>query len=116
MFGFLKSHPQGASPIKTLSPREIHDLMASTAVTLVDVREPKEHRAERIPGAINIPLSQLQAQAGRIPRDKPVVLHCLSGGRSKTALELCARMDLPVDTHMGGGISAWKAAGLPVLR
>lgn len=116
MFGFFNSRPQGANPIKTLSPKEIHALMSSTAITLVDVREPNEHRAERIPGAINVPLSQLQAQAGRIPTDKPVVLHCLSGGRSKTALDLCARMGLSVDTHMGGGISAWKAAGLPVQR
>ena len=116
MFRFLKSRPQGTNAIKTLSPREIHDLMASTAITLVDVREANEHRSERIPGAINVPLSQLQAQAGQIPTDKPVILHCLSGGRSKTALDLCARMGLHVDTHMGGGISAWKAAGLPVQR
>lgn len=116
MFSFLKSRPQGANATKTLSPNEIHDLMASTAMTLVDVREPNEYQAERIPGAINVPLSQLQAQAGRIPTDKRVVLHCLSGGRSRTALDLCARMGLPVDTHMGGGISAWKAAGLPVQR
>lgn len=116
MFGFRKSRPQGANSIQTLSPREIHDLMATTAITLVDVREPSEHRAERIPGSVNIPLSQLQAQADRIPTDKPVVLHCLSGGRSKAALEQCARMGLPVDTHMAGGISAWKAAGLPVQR
>ena len=116
MFGFLKSRTQSASPIKTLSPNEIHDLMASTAITLVDVREPNEFRAERIPSAINVPLSQLQTQADLVPRDKPVILHCLSGGRSRTALDLCARMGLPVDTHMGGGISAWKAAGLPVQR
>ena len=116
MFGFLKSRPQNASRITTLSPKEIHDLMASTAITLLDVREPNEFQAERIPGAINLPLSQLQTQADLVPKDKPVILHCLSGGRSRTALDLCTRMGLPVDTHMGGGISAWKAAGLPVQR
>ena len=116
MFGFLKSRPQNASRITTLSPREIHDLMASTAITLLDVREPNEFQAERIPGAINLPLSQLQSRADLVPRDKPVILHCLSGSRSRTALDLFARMGLPIDTQMGGGISAWKAAGLPVQR
>ena len=75
MFGIPASLRPRTNAIKTLSPREIHDLMASTAITLVDVREVNEHRSERIPGAINVPLSQLQAQAGQIPTDKPVILH-----------------------------------------
>jgi phage shock protein E len=116
MFGFFKPRTPIASPITTLTPTDVHSLMSSTSVALVDAREPSEFRAERIAGAINIPLSQLETQADRIPTDRPVILHCLSGRRSKSALELCTRFGLPVDTHMSGGISAWKAAGLPVQR
>jgi rhodanese-related sulfurtransferase len=116
MLGFFKSRSQPEISVRTLAPRDVHDLMSSTSIALIDVRERAEHENERIPGAINIPLSQLQAQSDRIPRDKTVILHCLSGGRSKTALDLCARMGVPVEGHMGGGITAWKAAGLPVKR
>ncbi|PSC03407.1 sulfurtransferase [Alsobacter soli] len=112
MFGLFKK----SAPVKTMTPHDVHHLLSSSAVALVDVREPGEFGAERIPGALNIPLSRFQAEAHRLPQDKPVVLHCLAGGRSKTALDLCSRLGLPVDTHMGGGISAWKAAGLPVER
>ncbi|MCP8939696.1 rhodanese-like domain-containing protein [Alsobacter sp. SYSU M60028] len=100
----------------TLEPARVHELLSSSTIALVDVREPGEFGSERIPGAINVPLSRFADEAHRIPTDKPVVLHCLSGGRSKTALDLCARLGLPIDTHMGGGISAWKAAGLPTAR
>jgi rhodanese-related sulfurtransferase len=114
MFNIFKSRPAGTGP-KTITPAEVRALLASGTAALVDVREPQEFQSERIKGAINIPLSRFQAEAKRLPAGR-VVLHCLSGGRSKTALDLCARLGLPVDTHMGGGINAWKAAGLPVER
>ena len=112
MFNLFRKGPT----VNTMSPKDVHDLLSSSAIALVDVREPGEFLAERIPGAANIPLSQFAEAAKRLPKDKRVILHCLSGGRSKTALDLCGRMGLPVDTHMGGGINGWKAAGLPVER
>ena len=112
MFNLFRKGPT----VNTMSPKDVHDLLSSSAIALVDVREPGEFLAERIPGAVNIPLSQFAEAAKRLPKDKRVILHCLSGGRSKTALDLCGRMGLPVDTHMGGGINGWKAAGLPVER
>jgi rhodanese-related sulfurtransferase len=111
MFGLFKK-----STAKTLEPRQVHELLSAGTIALVDVREAGEFRSSRIAGAVNIPLSRLAADAGRMPTDRTVVLYCLSGARSKTALGLCARLGLPVDTHMGGGISAWNAAGLPVER
>ncbi len=110
MFGLFKAK----APVKTMDPREVNDLLARGAIALVDVREPGEYRAERIRGAINLPLSRFEAEAGTLPKDKAIVLHCLSGARSQRALGVCARLGLPIDTHMAGGISAWKARGLPV--
>lgn len=52
---------------------------------LVDVREPGEFSGERLPGSLNVPLSRLEAEADRLPKDKPLVLLCRSGRRSQEA-------------------------------
>jgi Rhodanese-related sulfurtransferase len=52
---------------------------------IVDVRSPEEFQDGAYPGAINIPLPELSQRMGEIPKDKPVVLYCLSGARSASA-------------------------------
>jgi hypothetical protein len=71
MFGFFRTH----TSIKTLQPRDVQELRQSGKVTLVDVREPAEWRAERIAGSVNVPLSCFEAAAVRLPKDKPIVPH-----------------------------------------
>ena len=48
--------------------------------------------------------------------DRPVVLQCGSGKRSGMALDLCRKAGVDVAGHLAGGIGAWRAAGLPVIR
>jgi rhodanese-related sulfurtransferase len=52
-----------------------------------------------------------------LPQDpkKPIVFHCGSGKRSKTALDRCMAARVAVRGHMGGGLGAWKAAGLALV-
>lgn len=102
--------------VKTLQPQEISDLVADKAIHLVDVREVHEWNEGHIPGAIHRPLSELSTWVGDLPKDRPVVLYCLSGGRSGQALSLCKSAGQPVEGHMGGGISAWRMQGLPVAK
>lgn len=53
---------------------------------LIDVRDEAEFLERHIPGALNMPLSRLEAEAGRIPRDKlPVAVCGKGGGRSAEA-------------------------------
>jgi len=52
---------------------------------IVDVRNPEEFRAGAYPGAVNIPLSQLDNRKAEIPKNCPVVLYCASGMRSAAA-------------------------------
>lgn len=104
-----------SAPIKTLSPQEAHRLASDGEVLLVDVREAHEWAQGHAPGAFHAPLSTLPTTATAIPRDKPVVFYCLAGGRSAKAVELCGKLGLPHDSHMAGGIGAWRAHGLPVV-
>jgi rhodanese-related sulfurtransferase len=110
MFGFGKS-----AQVKNMTPSEAHRLASEGKILLVDVREAHEWAQGHAPGAHHAPLSTLPQTATAIPTDKPVVFYCLAGGRSAKAVELCQKMGLPHDTHVPGGIGAWRAHGLPVV-
>jgi rhodanese-related sulfurtransferase len=111
MFGFGKtaSHHEVTAP-------ELQAMLAAGNVTLVDVREPNEFAAEHIAGAINQPLSSFDPAAVPKAEGKTVVLQCAGGKRSGMALDKCASAQAAIDTHLGGGLAAWKAAGLPTVR
>ena len=85
-------------------------------VCLVDVREANEWAHMRVPGALHVPLSNLAVRLSGLPQDRPVVFYCLSGARSARAIKLCKSLGKPHDTHVAGGISAWRAAGLPIEK
>lgn len=96
-------------------PEEVRSLLDAGRILLIDVREPAEFAAERIPGALLYPLSTFDAS--HLPPDagRQVVFHCAAGGRSLTAARQRLAQGQPA-AHMAGGISEWKAAGLPTIR
>jgi rhodanese-related sulfurtransferase len=83
-------------------------------VQIVDVREPHEWDAGRIPGDVrHIPLMELTAQAQTIDRDKPVVFQCRSGARSLMAAQALRASGYEAYS-LAGGLIAWTEAGLPL--
>ncbi len=96
-----------------LTPEEVQTALDSGQALLIDVREPYEFDAERIHGAINMPLSSFDPSA--LPRDggKRLILSCAGGVRSVTALNACQGAGLGLEEHLAGGLRAWKMAGLP---
>ena len=101
--------------VTELDPEEVKELLDAGKVLLIDVREPVEYHTERIPGALLYPLSTFDAS--QLPPDdsRQVIFHCAAGGRSLTAARQRMATGQPA-AHMAGGISQWKAAGLPVIR
>lgn len=57
-------------------------------VLLVDVRDAKEFVKGAFPGAINIPINELEKKMASLPTDKPIVFTCASGARSSEAHDL----------------------------
>lgn len=101
--------------MKTISPAEAHALIRDGAL-LVDVREPHEHASEHIEGA---QLASLSEFAPQLPKGADVVFHCKAGGRTTAnAARLSEAANAAACTayELKGGIEAWKAAGLPVIR
>jgi len=74
---------------------------------LIDVREPSEHAAASIEGAMLIPLLQLQSNVKRLPKDQPIVVHCQSGGRSAIAVAMLKVQGFDA-RNLSGGIKAWN--------
>lgn len=102
--------------IETWDPSTLAERMAAGAVLLIDVREAAEYAAERIPGALLYPLSSFDAAA--LPDDsaRAVVFHCAGGKRSLDAAQRRIAAGATQARHLGGGLAAWKAAGLPLIR
>jgi rhodanese-related sulfurtransferase len=98
------SHP---GPVPAISAAELAALLGTAGQPLlVDVRTAAEHREQRIPGAVNIPLDELSGQLSALPRDLPFVVHCASGNRSRGAVEVLRLAGYPA-LDLTGGIAAW---------
>lgn len=98
----------------TTTPQDLQARLGAGPCRLVDVRTPGEQRAVHIAGATMLPLDALDP--ARLPAGAgPVLLLCQSGARAELAakrLEAAGQECLVVT----GGIQAWIAAGLPVVR
>jgi rhodanese-related sulfurtransferase len=93
--------------------REAERLAADGTVLLLDVREPDEWAAGHAPGAVHVPLAELDPAT--LPGDRPIVAVCRSGNRSGTAAARIGAAGLRV-RNMAGGMNAWAEAGQPVVR
>jgi NADPH-dependent 2,4-dienoyl-CoA reductase/sulfur reductase-like enzyme/rhodanese-related sulfurtransferase len=81
------------------------DMMDSGA-TLVDVREPEEFAAMHIPGAINMPLTQLRERLVELPLDRELMLNCGVGQRSYYALRILLQNGFKA-RNLSGGINTF---------
>jgi rhodanese-related sulfurtransferase len=92
--------------------------------TLLDVRQPGEYEKEHLPGALLIPLPQLEGRVGELDQAKPVIAYCAIGGRSRAAAEMLSGRGFDEVYSLAGGIEAWKGevakgpaqAGLGLLK
>jgi rhodanese-related sulfurtransferase len=96
-----------------ISVQEANELLNRGEAVLVDVREPHEWDAGRIPGARHVQLEHLASQADTIPRDKQVIFQCRLGVRSAMATKAFRASGYDA-LSMAGGIQAWHDAGLPL--
>jgi rhodanese-related sulfurtransferase len=82
---------------------------------VLDVRQADEYEAGHVPGAVLVPLDQLEARQAEVPSDAPVLVICKSGGRSAKAVQYLAPLGVDA-TNVAGGTMAWIDAGNPVVE
>ena len=68
------------------------------------------------PARSHIPLGHLADRAAELPRDRPIVVQCQSGGRSSIAASVLEKLGAADVANLSGGITAWAAAGLPIEK
>lgn len=96
-----------------LSVQETARRAATGEALLLDVRETDEWTAGHVEGAVHLPLGSLDLST--VPTDRLVVVVCRSGNRSGRASLTLAAAGASV-ANMVGGMNAWAAAGLPIVR
>ncbi|WP_051466468.1 rhodanese-like domain-containing protein [Actinomadura oligospora] len=113
IFGNLFGSSGGGGRI---SAKQARQRVEDGEAVLLDVREAVEWKAGHAPGALHLPLSRLAA-GGQLPaaaRNKPVVVICRSGNRSRQAAQILAGRGADA-VDVTGGMSAWAREGFPVV-
>ncbi|MED4974225.1 rhodanese-like domain-containing protein [Geobacillus kaustophilus NBRC 102445] len=94
--------------MKTITPKEVEErLRAGESLHIIDVREPEEVAAGKIPGAVNIPLGLIEFRMHELDQNQEYILVCRSGGRSGRAAEFLDSRGYRV-VNMTGGMLAWE--------
>ena len=107
-------HNLGESDAATLGPRDLHALREEgRELFLLDVRSALEFEGERIEGAVNIPLENLDARLDEIPDAADVVVVCRTGVRATIAADSLARAGRRPRV-LDGGVLGWRRARLPL--
>ena len=94
-----------------LSVAELHD----ANLRVLDVRRPGEYDAGHVPGAVNIPLSELPQRIAEVANDAPLAVICAGGYRSSAAASILAREGFRELRNVIGGTGAWTRAGYTVV-
>ena len=81
----------------------IEEFNAEQGIILIDVRETDEYASGRIPGSINVPLSNINEIEDAVPdKSAKIYVYCLSGGRSDMAAEFMKSKGYTDVTNIGG--------------
>jgi adenylyltransferase/sulfurtransferase len=104
----ISKAPTNVSDVPTMTVHELKELRdAGDNHFLLDVREPHELAISRIEGAVLIPLGELETRTAELPRDKRILVHCKSGGRSARAVSKLRELGFNDVWNVSGGIIAW---------
>jgi rhodanese-related sulfurtransferase len=80
----------------------------------IDVRSASEYATGHLPGAINIPLEQIELRVGDLAENEPLVLICQRGARAQMAATRLGPYGRNIAV-LEGGTQAWVEAGYPVV-
>ena len=102
-------------PAPSISPAELHAQRAKGAAPLVlDVRTPEEFATGHVPGAVNIPHTELASRLDEVRSENGVALYCMVGPRARLGEKTLQEAGVPKVFHLEGGLAAWREAGFPV--
>ncbi|MDM8518833.1 SulP family inorganic anion transporter [Anaerolineales bacterium HSG6] len=101
--------------LESLYPNELRAHIENRFLILVDVREPAEFRKGHIPDAQSIPLRLVRQRGLELPTDRPIIIVCRIGRRSRLGANILKDMGYKRVYNLEGGTLAWEAAGYPLV-
>jgi len=97
---------QFLTPVQSMNADEAKDYISrykEGTFTLLDVRQPEEYEKERIPGAKLLPLPDLPNLIEKIDPERPTIVYCAIGGRSRVGAQILAGRGFKEVYNLKGG-------------
>ena len=113
---------EAKAQVENLTPEQVKRELEGGNATLIDIREAEELAQNgKIGGSHHAPRGMIEFYADstlpyhrkEFDKNKRIILHCASGGRSALAASTLKQMGYENVAHLDGGMKAWKEAGLP---
>jgi len=95
--------------IPSVDVEQLKDMLsASNPLYVLDVREAWENDICKIPGSTLMPLNTLADDYVKLPKDRPIIVHCHHGGRSAKAVAFLRQQGYSNAFNLKGGIHLWS--------
>jgi len=98
-----------------LDVQTVKQLFDRGSVVLLDCREAHEVAVARIEGSVWIPMREIPSRLSELGQDRPIVVYCHHGGRSRQVTQFLRRQGFANAHNMAGGIDAWSQLVDPTI-
>jgi rhodanese-related sulfurtransferase len=102
-----------------LAPAEVKARLGTPqAPLMVDLRTPPEFGIAHLPGAVNIPLKELDKRLDEVRpgQDRDLLIYCLNGSRTRQAEPILYANDINNFYHLEGSLEGWLKDGYPIEK
>jgi phage shock protein E len=106
-----------AAAVKPLSINDAKALIDKTPnLFILDVRTPDEYKQARMKNSVLIPDYELKKRVNEVPKNRPILVICAVGARSKPSSDFLVSKGYTEVYHLNDGLVGWYRAGLPIER
>ncbi len=100
---------------KNISSRDAKTLLdANKNAYLLDVRTPQEYSQGKLAGSVLIPVGEFERRISEVPRNRPIVVYCAVGSRSRSVANFLSQQGYKDVYNMTDGIVGWYRNGFPI--
>jgi hydroxyacylglutathione hydrolase len=118
MYGFVdaaKINELSDAPLLTSTMVNINDVKANTKAEVIDLRGVAEYNSGHIAGATNVFVGTLLQNLDKVPKDKPVIIHCQGGDRAAIGYSLLVKEGYTNVSNYSPGMNEWIKEGQAVV-